>query len=64
MRKDTFFLESMFNFFEDCLYLPRTIAAAYHKIIGEAAYFAGIQQDYIGRLLIAGNFYGFMSYFQ
>jgi len=54
----------VFDFFEDCLNLPGALAAAYHKIIGEAAHLTGIQQDYIGCLLVAGNFYCFMSYFQ
>jgi hypothetical protein len=64
MRDNTFFFKSVFDFFEDCLYLPGALAAAYHKIIGEAAHLTGIQQDYIGCLLVAGNFYSFMSYFQ
>ena len=64
MRENAFFLESLFNFFKDCLYLPGTLGAAYHKVIGEAAYFAGIQENYIRCLLVAGNFYSLMSYFK
>lgn len=60
--ENAFFLESVFDFFEDCLYLPGTLSAAYHKVIGEAAYLAGIQENYIRCLLVAGNFYSFMSY--
>ena len=64
MRENAFFLESVFDFFEYRLYLAGTLGAAYYKVIGEAAYLAGIQENYIRCLLVAGNSYSFMSYFK
>ena len=61
MWENTFLLKSVFDLFEDCFYLPGTLAAAYYKVVCEAAHLAGIQQDYIGCLFVAGNFDGFMG---
>jgi len=60
MRQNSFFLQGMLNFFEDCLDLPGTLAATDNKIVGKTTYLSGIQQDNITCLLITGSFYRFI----
>ena len=45
------------------LNLPLGITAAYHQVIGKAAYPPGIKQQNITRLLITGGFNCLAGYF-
>lgn len=47
----------MLYLFTNSLYLSGRFTVAYHNIIGEAAYLAGIEQNNINGLLIAGSLY-------
>ena len=56
------FLQNFGYFIIDGLNLALGLTAAEHKIIGEAAYPAGIEQNNVNSLLVTGGGYRFMSY--
>ena len=61
-RQDAFMFQSVPHLVIDSRKLPLRLAAAYHEIIGKAAYLASIKQNDVARLLIGGSLHCFMGY--